>query len=314
MEETLLLKNGIVKKDSIKVFENKIVLGQIVKKHKIIASLTSFPFRIQTLHIVMERIFNQTLLADEVHLYLAKEQFPNLEKDLTSELLSFCDRGLDIIWVDEDIRPHKKYYYVMLSNPNDIIITLDDDLLYELDVFEKLYCSYLENPYCISTMRARLITFNGKNQLNCYEEWENEYSKIIGIPSMLLVAIGVGGVLYPPKCLHSELFNHKDIKGLCLNTDDLWLKTMQVMNNIPTVLVQPATKLNYVEGSQEERLYDQNITENDNQLKAILYKYNEYFGKEDTLINRLIKSKLNEVYRTKDDVRLNEIGVRRKLI
>lgn len=310
MEEILLSKNGIVKKDVVSIVPKDIILGEINKKHKIIASLTSFPFRIKTLHIVMERIFNQTLLADEVHLYLAKEQFPNLEKDLTNELLAFCDCGLQIIWVNDDIKPHKKYYYVMQSNPDDIVITLDDDIVYDLDIFEKLYSSYIDNPYCISAMRTHLITFDEKCQIKAYNYWIKQYSHLIGTQSMLLFSTSGAGTLFPPKCMHKELFNIENIKNLCLNADDLWLKIMQVMNNTPTVLVRPCRDLNFVEGSQEERLYDSNIIENDTQLNSILQSYNYYYGKDDTLINRINKS--NKKYKTKDEAILNTIGVRRK--
>lgn len=272
-------------------FSTRKKLGVIEKNHKIIASLTSFPFRIKTIHIVMERIFNQTLLADEVHLYLAKEQFPNRENDLTTELIEFCKKGLKIIWVDEDLRPHKKYFYVMQNHSDDIVITLDDDVIYDLDVFEKLYNSYLKYPNAVSAMRARAIKFNENNQFKSYSEWNN-CSDITSGPSMSLLAIGVGGTLYPPNCMHNELFNIDNIFNLCPDADDLWLKTMQIMNNTPTVLVKKSERIIHIDGSQEITLHHENLYENKNdiQINSIFNVYNQYFGKNDTLINRMTKT------------------------
>jgi len=35
---------------------------------------------------------------------------------------------------DEDLKPHKKYYYVMLKHRSVPIITVDDDLAYDDDL------------------------------------------------------------------------------------------------------------------------------------------------------------------------------------
>ena len=48
---------------------------------------------------------------------------------------------------------------------------------------------------------------------------------------MNLVAIGVGGVLYPPHIFDSNIqyFNETDIKEICLNADDIWLKYLEAI-------------------------------------------------------------------------------------
>ena len=52
-------------------------------------------------------------------MWLAKEQFENIE-DLPQELKEQQKRGLTIRFCD-DLRSHKKYYYVLQENPNDIV-------------------------------------------------------------------------------------------------------------------------------------------------------------------------------------------------
>ena len=79
---------------------------------KMIVSFTSFPARIHVVYKTLSSIYEQTMLPDKVILWLAKPQFPNLDADLPESLLAYKKLGLEIRWVDEDIRPHKKYYYV----------------------------------------------------------------------------------------------------------------------------------------------------------------------------------------------------------
>ena len=40
---------------------------------------------------------------------------------------------------------------------------------------------------------------------------------------------GVAGVLYPPKCLHEDVFDIEGIKNLCLTADDVWLSCMALL-------------------------------------------------------------------------------------
>jgi len=90
--------------------------------------------------------------------------------------------------------------------------------------------------------------------------------------------------------MHPELFNLDMIKKTCIKADDLWLKIMQIMNNTPTVLVKPNKKnLNFVENTQDNSLWHENVKQNgnDNQLNLIMFFYNNFYGNTDTLIKRM---------------------------
>lgn len=50
------------------------------RNEKIIVSLTSFPGRIHLVHKTIQTILLQSVKPDLIELWLAKEQFPNLEK------------------------------------------------------------------------------------------------------------------------------------------------------------------------------------------------------------------------------------------
>lgn len=108
-------------------------------------------------------------------------------------------------------------------------------------------------------------------------------------PSMMLFSTSGVGTLYPPHCMHSEVFNKAAIQALCLNADDLWLKVMQVMVNTPVVLVRRNRKLPYIDGTQEEGLWAENVNggQNDVQMRAILEKYDNLGGPQDSLSSRI---------------------------
>ncbi len=260
-------------------------LNKEKRDKKIIVSLTSYPPRINAVMIVLGALLRQTFKPDKILLYLAKEQFEDKKLPIKLKLQEKC--GVEIKYCN-DLKPHKKYYYAMQEYPDDIIITVDDDIFYEKDIIECLYHSYINHPKAVSAFRAHLITFDEDGHINPYLRWKLEYSEIIDQTSLKLFATGVGGVLYPPHCMHKELFNEEKIRSLCLTADDLWLKIMQVMNNTPVVLARKFEKLNYINNTQEKSLWNCNMYKNDLQLQNILKEYNEYFGKGDTLIKRLM--------------------------
>ena len=207
---------------------------------KIIVSLTSYPARFQDLHLVIKSIFTQTVLPDQIILYLDEgvedSQIPNSLKDLESY-------GLSIIVGGADIKPHKKYYYAMKDNPESIIITVDDDNMYRPDTIEKLMNSYRKYPEAVSCLRAHRIIFDNNQKLLPYMSWDLVCTDIINTPSLELLATGVGGVLYPPNCMNEELFNLDNIKNLCLGADDIWLKYMQLLSGTKVVAVERKKRL-----------------------------------------------------------------------
>lgn len=242
---------------------------------RIIVSLTSFPARIEKVHLAIRSVVLQTRKPDKIILWLAKKQFPNGERDLPEKLLCYKKLGLEIEWCDEDIRPHKKYFYAMQKYPYDIVITVDDDLLYDSRMIELLFLSYLKFPHAVSCMRAHLITSDSEGHIAKYSEWIKEYSDLVDKPSLRLFSTSGAGTLYPPRCMDRRVFDCDAIKKLCINADDLWLKVMQILNDTPVVLVRPNKQLKYIEGTQSVSLREKNLyaNENDVQLKNILDQY-----------------------------------------
>jgi len=247
---------------------------KLSKNDEMIVSLTSHPPRMPTIHLGIESILRQHLRPTKVILYLAEWQFPNKEGDLPDSLLCLLKKGLTIKWC-EDLKLHNKYYHAMMEHPDSIVVTMDDDILYDPYTLTKLYNSYKKNPDSISCMRVHRITFDEKGSIKKYRDWKWEDDSLLGIKSYQALLTGVGGVLYPPGSLHEEVFNKESIKALCLKTDDLWLKIMSLAKGTTVVLADRHRRLKDVHGTLESGTAYKNVpTDNDICLRNILEKYN----------------------------------------
>lgn len=105
---------------------------------------------------VVKTICAQTYRADKIVLYLAKEQF--VDGILPKEQKQFGEYGFEIHWRDEDLCSHKKHFYAFQEYPDDIIITVDDDFLYNKKMIEELIYYHRIYPKYVITRRAHLIT------------------------------------------------------------------------------------------------------------------------------------------------------------
>ena len=250
------------------------------EKEKIVISLTSYPARINYVGKTIETLLDQSLKADVVILWLAKEQFPNLENDLPNDLVNLKEKGLIIDWC-EDIKSYKKLIPSLIKYPNDIIVTADDDVLYEKDWLEKLYNSYLQHPNMINTHRAHRILFKDDKILP-YKEW---IFCINGVePSFNNFATGSGGILYPPNCFYKDILNKELFLKLCPIADDVWFWAMTVLNNTKiNVITDNYGYPDSIDGSQSESLNSLNVDQNknDEQLKNIFEHYPELIEKLD---------------------------------
>jgi hypothetical protein len=205
------------------------------RKEKIIVSLTTFSKRISTVHICIKTLLNQSVKPDKIILYLGEDVADN---EIGEELKKLCSYGLEISTGNIDIKPHKKYYFAMQQYPDDIIITVDDDIAYERDLIKKLLKGHELYPNAVICRRARIIRRNSDGCLLPYREWD--LCKDVKMRERYdLLPTGCGGVLYPPHCLDEQVFNISEIKSLCLNMDDLWLRFMAVKKGTPVVLVDP---------------------------------------------------------------------------
>ena len=199
---------------------------------KVIVSMTSYPARFNNIYLCLKSILLQDHKPDRIIVWLGSD---TKESDLTKGMLSLKEYGVEYRFDKElDLKPHKKYIYAIQEFPDDIVITVDDDSVYPSTTVSSLLKNYEKHPNAVSARRVHLMTYDKEGKLLPYREWKYEY-RGLKTESDDLVAVGVGGVLYPPHIFDERAFDTDRIQELCLGADDIWLKCMELLRGVKVV-------------------------------------------------------------------------------
>lgn len=238
-------------------------------KQDIIVSLTSFPKRFATLHLVIETLLRQTVKPDKIILYLTASQVGDISS-LPKKLLAQRRRGLEIVLCPDNIRSHTKYYYAFQSYSESTVITVDDDLYYRSDLIETHLRNAKENPGCVVANWTKLI-LPGKYK---YRQWPDIQ---LNIPkkSRNMLILGVASVLYPPHSVHKDIFNISNIQNLTLTADDVWLTAMILKQGTPVYFSAYDYRHLPVHINNNETLLSGNYIRNQQCIDAINSYYQE---------------------------------------
>ncbi len=196
--------------------------GTAKKQTDIIVSFTSFPARIDNVWLVVECMLRQVYQPKKIILWLSKEQFSSKD-DLPKSLLERENSIFEIRFVDEDIRSHKKYYYVSKEYPDSLILLIDDDLYYPTDMIEDMCTAYVDHPMHVICRYGFKIKYDNNANIQSYKQWKSinrEYQC-----SDFFFGSG-GGVLFTPSYLYQDLTNQELFLHLAPIADDIWLNAM----------------------------------------------------------------------------------------
>ncbi|KAG4083689.1 hypothetical protein H8356DRAFT_1064608 [Neocallimastix lanati (nom. inval.)] len=233
--ESLNIENEILSSINERIIEYipEYKSKSIERQKKLIVSITSYKQRFKKLHLVLESIFNNSLKPYKVILTIYKGDY----EYLTEEIMNMVnEKRLELIETEIDFKPHKKYFDVMKKYKDYAIITIDDDVIYTSDLIESMYKSYMKYPNCVhGRVVHKYQMIRGSNEIAPYRKWKKRYTNEIN-PSYDLLAVGIGGILYPPDILNISDFNINEIFK-CITADDIYLKYLEIKKNIKTVWV-----------------------------------------------------------------------------
>lgn len=261
-----------------KAIESKVPgLGNSVPEN-ITISLTSYGPRIETVYLTIESLMQQSLKADRIVLCLAKDEFS--EANLPASLRNQRERGLEILYCEEDIGPYTKFYYTLQKYPEDIILTVDDDFIYPIDTVDSLYRAYLREPEVIHCNRAHQMLLAKPGHLQPYRKWN--FNKTPSEATLCTFPTGVGGVLYFPGSLDEAVLDKETFLKLAPNSDDVWLKAMSLRKSVKCRKIQSQSilaKAISIPGSQVVSLKRKNKHRrvgNDLAISNVFDKYDLY--------------------------------------
>lgn len=239
----------------------------------IIVSLTSFPTRIDSVWLVVETLLRQKLKPHKVVLWLSKEQFVSI-KSLPKPLLEQCSRGLEIRFVDGDIRSHKKYFYSFKEYSNDYVILVDDDILYPSNFIQELFTDMCEG--CVNCSYGSLMQYKD-GKLLPYKFWRNTNGMKTDSPNFFFGS--GGGTLLIPSDLHKDSVNIELAIKLCPKADDIWLNAMCRLNRLQVHKVRSGLVFP-IKIENNQALCTENIDQglNDRQISSVQQFYISSIG------------------------------------
>lgn len=244
-------------------------------------SLTSYGKRVKdSSPFALYSILDQTVLPDRIVLNLDKNKWDN--DSIPVPLKTLKRIGVTIQFVD-DIGPHTKFLPTLSRYPDDIIITVDDDVYYERNTIEELIHAYWDSDRRSVICREGKCLVKEGNSFRTYSK-QPSLSEFSNSPNKL--PFGVAGVLYPPHIFSDEIFNVELIKRLCPKADDIWFGVMELREKINVKYITNNSWTGTSVDRNEEynpavsgALYRQNDIEgqNDTQWKALMdyYKLNQ---------------------------------------
>lgn len=194
----------------------------------VVVSLTSYGKRVESsVAYAIYSILCQKQMPNRVVLNLDKIKWNNSNiPDLLRELQRV---GVEINYVD-DVGPHTKLIPSLKQYPDDIVITVDDDVYYDDTMVSELYAAYEMSDH------KSVICREGK----CILKKEGKYLPYSQQPPICeakedvvtMMPFGVGGVLYPPHVFSDEVFNEVVFRDKCRFADDVWFGVMEIRDNI----------------------------------------------------------------------------------
>lgn len=270
MNHTLLKEIHVdrLKCSLVSCTEQGVVLNH--RATEVVISLTSYGERIRTAYLAIESIMQAIVKPDRIILWLADDE---KGKEIPVALQKQMKRGLEIRYC-KDTRSYKKLIPALQAFPDAIIVTIDDDMIYDADFLDTLLYGYQQHSDCIIANRTHRIVCGTDGKPVSYLNWQ--WWSYVTQPSHFNFLTGCGGVLYPPHCLDKEVLNEESFMSLCPTADDIWFNAMALKNGT-RVFRSIRTNCFEIESSTITSLASHNNNasdcRNDVQLKAVYGKY-----------------------------------------
>lgn len=190
-------------------------------KKKIIVSLTSFPGAISYAGEAVKSILNGSVLPDKIVLYITLSRFGDSGVPQELQNLSNENPIFEIRDFNPDIRSYQKLIPALSDFPDDVIVTIDDDIYYHKNMLRDLIRLHKRLPNAIIAHRVRHINLDMPYRKWHKYKWYHFLLKRIHLGFSNLQT-GVGGVLYPPHSLKKEMLNIELFTKIAPTMDDIW--------------------------------------------------------------------------------------------
>ena len=190
-------------------------------------SLTSYSTRVNDAFFTLESIGRGTVRPRRITLYLQTQEAVD---GLSEPMRRLIDRGLDV-QLSDNYGPYTKYLPYVMSIPRHQrpLVTADDDSIYHRSWLKDLMTGYQQIPAGakeVVGLRAKPIMLDAQG-FEPYAQWPLTISNKA---SIMHLATGMAGVIYPPAFLDLLREAGLGFMGKCERNDDLWLHVNALRN------------------------------------------------------------------------------------
>jgi protein O-GlcNAc transferase len=206
-------------------------------KKNIYISLTSIYDNQEYLCQTIASILSQTKMPDKIFLFLSEESYlldkgfkgRNINDESLKKLLDDNDR-VEVRWVDND-GPYRKIIPLLKEKWDEdcVIITVDDDTVYDSDFIKNILEPYKEHHCCVG-LRGDTMDVSEDRLRN----WTYAFREELVSCSLFNFYTGKGGVLYRPSFFHkTPIVLDRGLYGkLAPTADDVWLNLCRIANGV----------------------------------------------------------------------------------
>jgi hypothetical protein len=232
-------------------------------------SVTSHPARFEALAVALTGLRSQILQPQNIWVYIADGDLPMLPSSITELEKS----GFIKIEKCQDLGSGKKLIPSLANQGKHPIITIDDDLYFENDLFLQLMINHYLYPSSIIAARVHRVTEDELHNVLPFSEWHKHFDLSEG-PAADFMPTSGAGTLFPPKAMHQDSSNADLYLKLAKNTDDLWWYFQARRNGTLVRRLSGLDTLNFIDSTQEVGLWKNgNQDRNEVNLKALLAEY-----------------------------------------
>ena len=267
IEKMLIAQEALAKRNSQLLYLMQIQRKELDWKFEV--SVTSHPARFNALALSLSALKSQILQPQSINVFIAETDMAVLP-DSIKELE---ESGFIKISPCEDLGSGKKLIPALKVQSNLPIITIDDDLYFENDLFLHLMINHYLYPNAIIAARVHQLAVNDSNDVLPFSTWHKHYDLSEG-PSNDLMPTSGAGTLFPPKAMHEDASNAALYTELSYNTDDLWWYFQARRKGTLVRRLSGLDHLNFIDSTQDVGLWKNgNQDRNEVNLKALLAQY-----------------------------------------
>jgi hypothetical protein len=211
---------------------------------KIVLSITTIKSRISNLPKILSSIINKNKSDFVIHIFYSLELNilddgcdSNDIEQLENFIKSNDKTNVQIkLTQTENIGPYKKIIPALKIYKDHIIITVDDDEIFESEIVD-LYVEAYEKYKCIISSVGRIIDLSNGKDMN---DTISYYKKIFqtDTPYMNILPEGYGGILYHSNMFDENFinFDYKSLDSELIKNDDIFIRYYTYNREIPVFL------------------------------------------------------------------------------